>query len=52
MWEYMSVEDGDMKKAIGKLNELGKQNWEAFGYTTFTGALGRGKHLILLKRQK
>ena len=52
MWEYIFIEEGDIKKAAEELNKLGKQGWEAFGYTTYTGAMGRGKHVILLKRQK
>jgi hypothetical protein len=52
MWEYTYIEEGNIKKAIEKANELGKDKWEAFGYTTYTGGMGGGKHVILLKRQK
>lgn len=52
MWEYTYIEEGDIKKAIEKLNELGKENWEAFAYTTVVRAMGRGTHLILLRREK
>jgi hypothetical protein len=52
MWEYMFVEEGDPKKLVEKLNELGKGNWEAFAGTTFTGAFGKVHLVVLLKRQK
>jgi hypothetical protein len=52
VWEYTYIEDGDIKKAVERANKLGKDRWEAFGYTTLTGAMGRGKHVILLKRPK
>lgn len=52
MWEYTYVEEGDIKKAVERLNELGKQGWEAFGYSQVLASMGRNKHCILLKRQK
>ena len=54
MWEYTFIEERDIKKAIEKANELGKEKWEAFGYATHTTAMAmtQCQHLILLKRQK
>ena len=52
MWEYSTVEEGDPKKLIQKINEMGKENWEAFGFTNFTGAFGKVHLMVLLKRQK
>ena len=52
MWEYKYLDETNEKKLVEKLNELGKDNWEAFGYSLFSGTLGRGHHCVLLKRQK
>lgn len=52
MWEYTSVEDSELKKVLEKLNELGKEGWEAFGYTQNLSSFKKNTHLILLKRQK
>lgn len=52
MWEYTFVDEAHAKKAVEKLNELGKQDWEAFGYLQVISSLKRNTCLILLKRQK
>ena len=52
MWEYISIEEGEVKKLVHKLNELGKEKWEAFGFANFTGAFGKFHFLVLLKRLK
>jgi len=52
MWEYKLVEETNEKKLVEKLNELGRENWEAVGYTLVTGAFGKGHHFVLLKRQR
>jgi hypothetical protein len=52
MWEYTYIEDSDVKKVVEKLNELGKEGWEAFGYSQVISSFKRNTHLVLLKRQK
>jgi len=37
---------------IERLNELGKKDWEAIGYTLATGACEKGHHFVLLKTEK
>lgn len=51
MWEYTIIEEGNIKKAVQKLNELGKENWEAVGYAQVLKTM-HATHVILLKRQK
>lgn len=52
MWEYILLEETKESKLVERLNELGKEGWEATGYTIAAGAMGRGHHFVLLKRQK
>jgi len=53
MWEYVLLEETNEKKLVERLNELGKEKWEAFGYTlVLGGVMGRGHHFVLLKRQR
>ena len=47
MWEYTSVEDSDLKKVLVKLNDLGKDGWEAFQVNTL---MSGEKIRIYLKR--
>ena len=51
MWKYMLLEETDERKLVAKLNELGKENWEAVGYTIAMGAMGKGHHFVLLKQK-
>ena len=51
-FEYNLVEETNEKKLVEKLNELGVDGWEAFGYTLGMGAMGRAHYFVLLKRQK
>ncbi len=51
MWEYKFIEDADVKKVVNKLNELGKEGWEAFGYSQVLSSIRRNTHLVILKRQ-
>jgi hypothetical protein len=52
MWEYEMLEETNEKKLIERLNEYGKNNWEVCGHSFFPGAMGRGHHYIILKKQK
>ena len=52
MWEYELVEETNEKKLVAKLDEYGAKNWEVCGFTCYPGAMGRGHHFVLLKRQK
>lgn len=51
MWKYMLLEETNEKKLVEKLNELGRQNWEAVAYTIAMGAMGKGHHFVLLKQK-
>jgi hypothetical protein len=51
MWEYLLIQETNEKKLVETLNELGRQNWEAIGYTLGIGSFGKGHHFVLLKRQ-
>lgn len=51
MWKYMLLEEANEKKLVEKLNELGRQNWEAVAYTIAMGAMGKGHHFVLLKQK-
>ncbi|MDI6886059.1 MAG: hypothetical protein QMD22_06905 [archaeon] len=52
MWEYILLDETNEKKLVERLNELGKEKWEAVGYTIAMGAMGRGHHFVLLKRER
>jgi hypothetical protein len=52
MWEYAIVEETDIKKLVQKMNEFGRENWEALGFTSFPGAFGKIHFVVVLKRQK
>ena len=49
--KYMLLEETNEKKLVEKLNELGRQNWEAVAYTIAMGAMGKGHHFVLLKQK-
>ena len=51
MWEYTFVQEGDPKKLVEKMNELGKEGWEAIAYATLTWGGFKGQHVMFLKRQ-
>lgn len=51
MWEYEIVEETNIKKLVGKLDEYGAKNWEAVGYTGVMATM-KGHHYVLLKRKK
>ncbi len=52
MWEYMSINTGDMDALMEQANMLGKDGWEAFGFSSTKQGYGWGKHILVLKRKK
>jgi hypothetical protein len=51
MWEYMSIDSMEMESLIEKANKLGKQGWQAFGFTSTKQGFGWGRHIMVLKRR-
>jgi len=52
MWEYTFVQEGDPKKLVAKMNELGKEGWEAVSYAIMTWGSLSGQHVVVMKRKK
>jgi hypothetical protein len=52
MWEYTSINAGDLESLIKQANILGEQGWEAFSFTSTKQGYGWGKHIMVLKRRK
>lgn len=52
MWDYEIIEEKNSKKLIAQLKDYGKNDWDVCGYSFFPTSMGKGRHFVILKKQK